>query len=762
MKRNIYTLITFFLLINVINVVAQDKNDIIYKERSVEVKKEIWGEVNTAFDVNKIPDEYKDESAVIIARSVFYSQDKKNRVKLTLFGPSFKNSRNNYITTIREKVKINDQSALDEYASLEYRKQIDKTTSFGLFSKLLDKAFTFIGVKITKPDGKILELNMDEEVLTKDEKKKKEGKIAISGLQIGDIMEYYIRIEEVQENNEKKLGPYFFVMGGDHPMLDLSVKFIIDKKAGIACRSANGAPEFKQTITENDDFMFELHQKNLPKIIRQMWQMPYKQMPYVVLTYKTTGGFKKPFIAGAITKNITQEDYLDEIQPILNQIIYASQTPYEISGAMYKIKSYMEKSAPTKLKNLSPDSLAILMFYVWQHYYGYYFDISNNYPTVPTIGGCELNDYSLYNFYTLLALHKLMQELNIDNELVVITPIGSPNSKDIIDYGDYDLLLRTKSDKPIYFSMDNRFCSPFEIPARYQGQNATALDVDLKKGFFGKSNSYRQTSIKIPSSTVNDNITKEEIVLDFNTSDMNITTVDRTCSVAGYYRTSTQKQLCLPEETEKRNAKTLGVNDIVTRLNESKSTRKTADEFTKIFTEAKANWKDDFKQEIKEQFDMEPKEVLSYDIKNYALRYWDKYFVYNSKFTMEGWMKKAGNNYIFEAGKLIGTYSRLDKKERERKVDVYMPCARAFEFSITVNIPEGYSVKGIETFNKNITNSSASFVSTATQVGSTIKISAKRVFNNAFEQASNWDKLLEVMDACTDFTTQKLLFEKKK
>ena len=107
MSKAIYNLLLVVLLFNSYQLIAQNKNDIIYKERSVEVKKEIFEESNTAFDNTKIPDEYKDESAVIIARSVFYSQDKKNKVKLTLFGPSFKNSRNNYITTIREKVKIN-------------------------------------------------------------------------------------------------------------------------------------------------------------------------------------------------------------------------------------------------------------------------------------------------------------------------------------------------------------------------------------------------------------------------------------------------------------------------------------------------------------------------------------------------------------------------------------------------------------------------------------------------------------------------------
>lgn len=762
MNRTIFSLLLYFLLLNTTTVKAQDKNDRTYKERSLEVKKEIWGEPNAAFEVTKVPDEYKDESAVIIARSVFYSQDKKNRVKLTLFGPSFNNSRNNYITTIREKAKINDQRALDEYASLEYRKQIDKTTSFGLFSKLLDKAFTFIGVKITKPDGKINELNMDEEVLTKDEKKKKDGKIAISGLEIGDLIEYYIRIEEVQENNEKTLGPFFFVMGGDHPIIDLSVKFIIDKKAGVACRAANGAPEFKQSISDEDDFLLALHQQNLPKITSKMWQMAYRQLPYIVISYKTSGGIKKPYISGAITKNVTQEDYLKELEPILNQIVYESQTPYEISSTKSSLKSLLQKSLTTKIKTLPADSLAISLFYVWQHYWGYVYNRYSYSISSPIELDCSINYYGLYNFYILLALHKLMQDLQIDNELVVVTPVNSPKSEDILSYGDYDLLLRTKGNKPIYFSMDSRFNNPYEIPVRFQGQNATLLDVDVKKSFFGKSNSYSRTATKLPISKAADNVTKEALNITFNITNINITEVDRTVAIKGHYRAGTQMQLCLPEETEKRNSRILGVNDIVSQLNESRGSRKTADEFIKLYSVAKAKWKDDFKNEIKEQFNAEPKEITSYDIKNYALRYWDRDFEFTEKFTMEGWTKKAGNNYLFEVGKLIGTYTRIDDKERDRKIDIYMPCARTFDYTFNITIPEGYTGKGIEILNKNVTNEFASFVSTASQKGNTITITAKRTFNNAFEPAANWQKLLEVMDACSDFTTQKILFEKTK
>jgi hypothetical protein len=129
---------------------------------------------------------------------------------------------------------------------------------------------------------------------------------------------------------------------------------------------------------------------------------------------------------------------------------------------------------------------------------------------------------------------------------------------------------------------------------------------------------------------------------------------------------------------------------------------------------------------------------------------------------MENFVKKAGNNYILEAGKLIGTYQKVDGKERSRSIDVYMPCARMLTWNITVNIPKGYSVKGVDEMNKSLSNATGSFNCTATTNGTSVKIKVSRMYSNNFEKADAWPKLLELMDAFYSFTAQKILFEKIK
>jgi len=747
------SVLSFICLSTSVFVFAQSKSERLYKERSEVVRKEIFETKNPLFSLKDVPEKYKDESAVILGKSIEYTMDKKSSRLLIVSGANNGN-RLAFYTTIREKVKINDQSALENYSSLEYNKKMDRTRR-GLTSKSYNESQTFIGVKIYKPNGKVVTLNTDEEILTTDSKKIQDGKLAISDLQVGDILDYYIRVEELIDVNNKIKGPYLFYMAAEYPILVLKIKFEIDKKAGIAYKAANGAPEFKQSRNADDDFVFELVKDNIPKVKEAMWSKPLRQIPYIELKYKAIGGTEAPYIEGVVTKSVKQEDYLKELQNILNiSRTYAYSAP-EIETISRTIREVLKSKYGLKFKDvLDKDSLAKSIYHIWQNKYGY-----NYYPNGTTIvANTSINNYYPYNFYGLIAIHLMLQEFDIENELVVTTSLNSVKLENIVDYADFELFLKTKGTKPIYFFMDNRFNSINDIPIRFQGQDAMALFSEKVK----RKIEYDRYTITIPASTANDNVTKEAIEVSFDAENMNNTILDRTCTLTGYFKSAEQIRLCLPEETDKLESKLLGIDDYLTSLQNNKKTKKLADEFKIAFEDARKNWKTSFIEEINEQFGLEPKELKEFGIKSYGIKNTSNAFVYNSQFLMDAWMKKAGNNYIFEAGKLIGTFTKIEEKERKRTIDVYMPCARTFEYEINIKVPTGYVVKGIEALNKNVSNESALFESIATLNGNIINMKVKRIYKNAFEPVANWSKLLEVMDANADFTTQKLLFEKAK
>ena len=58
-------------------------------------------------------------------------------------------------------------------------------------------------------------------------------------------------------------------------------------------------------------------------------------------------------------------------------------------------------------------------------------------------------------------------------------------------------------------------------------------------------------------------------------------------------------------------------------------------------------------------------------------------------------------------------------------------------------------------------NKTGSFSSAATVNGGNLVITLTRVYSNNFEKATDWPKMVELMDMASDFNSKKVLFEKK-
>jgi hypothetical protein len=69
-------------------------------------------------------------------------------------------------------------------------------------------------------------------------------------------------------------------------------------------------------------------------------------------------------------------------------------------------------------------------------------------------------------------------------------------------------------------------------------------------------------------------------------------------------------------------------------------------------------------------------------------------------------------------------------------------------------------VKGIENFNKSVSNETGSLVASATTDDAAVHITIQQLYARNFEPASNWTKLLELMDGLYDMSNQKLLLQK--
>src|SRR3954452_22117550 len=117
--------ITLLLMVPTMYSLAQ-KDAARYNERSAEIQKEIWADTAAAFQVKKIPDSLNNESAVIIAGAY-------KLVNVATFWYEFQ--KVNFQLTSRQRIIINDKSALEDYSSIEYSKKLDYSLSSLFHSK---------------------------------------------------------------------------------------------------------------------------------------------------------------------------------------------------------------------------------------------------------------------------------------------------------------------------------------------------------------------------------------------------------------------------------------------------------------------------------------------------------------------------------------------------------------------------------------------------------------------------------------------------
>lgn len=94
---------------------------------------------------------------------------------------------------------------------------------------------------------------------------------------------------------------------------------------------------------------------------------------------------------------------------------------------------------------------------------------------------------------------------------------------------------------------------------------------------------------------------------------------------------------------------------------------------------------------------IDDKQTTKFEIENPDMNQTEYNVPYIVKSTIEsgGLLEEAGESYIFELGKIIGIQSEL-YQEKERVNPIEMQYPNEYFYTITVDIPEGYTIEGTE------------------------------------------------------------------
>lgn len=755
MKRIFYSWgATALLALSFSFVVAQSKDTEKYRNESEEMRKSVWAWEKPEFKQRDIPKEYANASKIIIAHHTELSADSKT--KLAFYGITFGTKKEQTISeVVRELIKINDKSAVSEYSELSFR-QFKKGSGF----YKVDKTTSYVGVRVIKPDGSIEEINADDIILTKDEVKEKDAKLAIPGLQPGDILDYFISTEQ-QLTDDIIAKPYKVTYFGDAPILNLSFHAQLGKKYAIDYRSFNNAPDLSVTKNEDGEIIVNAQKNNIPPFETSLWISPGQLLPFSAMFI--TLGVRR-------TTNTWGEREFGEIRKItdgmgpfkgkrndFNSFLNNNYWPRSSRRQFDDIVDDAENKAKKlglKYQDLSNEDKAALLYYTFRFIKLLNFNIDDM---------AKIIDIGSYHFNSnAVILYCLLKDGGIDGGILLSSTRDGLRMNDAIDEKDINAVAFMADSNKI-MALESIYDIPFVVPEDIEGVS------DTKAYSFhnaeAKRNNYPEPEISngptVPVSAADKNAHIENLKLSLNADKAGIS-VNRSTTLKGCYKEDEQRKLILYEDYYEEERKAFNEEkSLIETLEDGKKSKKDVDEVKNAFTEARKKQKDAFLKEAKSWFDLEISDFKDYKTDNLGVRHTAPDFVYSSSFNLSEMVKKTGNNIIVEIGKIEGKPFAVTAEQRKRDIDIYMPFARSLEYNIELAIPEGYTAEGIAALNKKVENETGYFTVDASSTDKLITIKLKKYYLHNFEPASNWDKLLSFIDAANDWGNTKILLKKK-
>lgn len=719
MKNNIRTILIVVLC--PIGAMAQPD------PRAHEIQKLMWDNPQPEFTVTAAPEKWKDEPAVILAISEETSY-KKGALSSRL-------EENNYY---HERTIILNQQALEEYAQFRFP-QSRKVMGYDLSY--------YIGFKIIKPDGREIVVPLDgavkEEIETKGSSKWAMMKLAIPNLEIGDIIDFY-RVSEERFVTDKfhSFDPNILLLRKKYPTVYGKVAFTVLRRCFINLKTYNGDHQFVRTPGENDEDTYTLEYTDREKLEDYPWFFPYRSLPSV--KFKVT--YASPMAA------TMANTLLDAYNPgKLKSEVTAAELKTYLSARFSSLSVYKLLS-PLKYmkKNFKGEKNQAKL--VREAFYHQRNQLAVKNAERASIYGNEAP--RMYSHLMVANLATYFKKAGISYDLILGVPRSIGDVDDIILEEEILVGLKTRTQPPIFIANYGMHSLPGEIAESLEGAKVYISSLPVNT-----SNSWEFIPYTMPVSSAADNneLTNVEVKLDV---DQQKAALMVTKGFIGHARTIPQNIFMdaydfIDEEKETYDMKPWAyglIGSFKMDALEAKEAYEAEREKTKF---------DRVSEQLKAMVDFEVDTVHSIKIVNTGRRDTSAIFEVSYLVESEDLFQNVGDNILLDVGKIIQSQIRIDKKYREnREFDIYRPYASSFTDKIQIEIPEGYTVEGLEALNISVTNAGGGFVAKAETREGVVFITCEKYYKKNHEPASRWPLLLEFIDAAQDFHEQKLLFRK--
>lgn len=691
---------------------AIDRKD--YKEYADTIRREVWAQQLPEFQHPARTDRFANHSAVILAAYEEFDITKSNRLNFNALGNMSAELHCHLLT--RTQVQINDEAALRRYSEFDYLAYSNRRMPY--YGKV--EQMRVLGVRVIKPDGTVNEVSTDDYVTTAEGRKGREERqmLAVPGLQVGDIIDiftfFYTRTRDIDPR------PLRFCYISDCPMLSYRVHCEIDRSLSAQYRTLNGAPDFKVSSNANNDYVLDARVTGVEQTEPNLWYKTARQTPQTLLyvQIKPTTAFGRS--ANAVPR-LTPNPNCDRVQ--------AGSWESWQSWQQLFILDRQDRAAVKRAKALYADE---------EQRADYLYDRCAAYALSTRL-------LTIDNDYFIGWLRECFKKAGISFQCGLTTSDSCEPLDQLAFYDNVTWFLRLPSGK--YYFAPTFACRPGDVPSELQGQQAvvcTHPKQRLKEGPYER--------LVLPQSEPADNQAVTTIEAAIEGTRLNI---QRQVRMTGVLREG--PSVVLPSRAQLVESRMRRHDAAFTR-----SDLYSAKQADAIAEQGRADMEalgDHLLMEVTANYDTQPAGAVQGRVLTVGDTDAEPALTYETTFTMDGLVKRAGQNLVVAVGKLQGDALRIEGKDRERTADIWRTAPTVYAWNISVTLPEGYSVsaESLAALGVNCQNAAGSFKVDATSGDGRLQLKAECILLHRHEPAANWPLLLELYDRMADFNAQQVV-----
>ncbi len=701
-------------------------------KQELELQSKFWGIPNKDKSVTEVPQKWANESAVILYKEESFTYTNNGK---KMYSPSFNHSR----------VILLDKAAVEIYSEFKYQK--DSHERLGGFGNYSDKE-TIVGIKIIKPDGSETILDIENESIAQDD----EFKIAIPGLEVGDVLDIFINEDDYLRSfsGTHLYDPVEKLLSVSHPILYQKLSVEVENDYFLNMESYNGAPEiFEEPTDRKATKKYSLEVRDTEKSEFPRWFYPFVELPVVKFQVVFALKFTNETYAGAFLGEDEAERKALVTMPEVKEY-FAPRFHADSRKKVKDVLKYLEAEGITDKR----EQMVKALYYIRHMSYNRFLELVvalENLVTGSYTMPCD-EDVVILNenkFVTYMA--GLAKQLEIPYDIVVATAAYNGSVEELLLRSNVAYGLRFNFEKPLYFFELSAHAQANYFPSELEGTKIYTISVK-------KNKSLDEISLdRLPITTFNDNIQIEKTKITLG-GDFKSIQVNRSLSYAGHYKIEElSDRMFYDDYIQAENDKFGTKNFYDCRKKQSKSDKEVEDKMKSLASALRKRQEEKFQNQVNWGL-----EISDYDYKVIeSSRFSNNPFLFEETFTVDDNLaKKAGSNYIIEVGRYIGGQVQIGEGERSRTKPVYLNFAKTLENYITIEIPSGYEVVGLDKLNKSVVNETGSFESSAKIEGTSLIISTKKIYAKKQYTASQWNLMTRWLDEAYAFSQEKIMFKK--